>query len=457
MTIKSMKNTFLCQTEKSKSSVNFLDLSSSSSPPVVDGVCFDPTSEDDHHLYKRRRTDKKCHFVPTNANGNKNMSTNRNVIKSTTDGNERKSTTKSSATFGDISPRVQKFGEAIIVPSDGEVSKSETNIVEYATKYKDPAEASKRSSWKNSPVSLSTVVDRKSISISSRPSYINHKVEDSRDCSLSDTESFMELTSREVCISLLERDIVLIEKSELSSTSATLTHDDNESKTLFACKSCGSFEDPCRMLICDCCEEAFHLLCCHRRIKKIPDNNWYCLDCSRKKPKKQREMLPSAEGSAKHIQRPLRVLRSKGDMLMNGEPYDTQVRIGRNFQAEVPEWSGPISGDDYFVEPAELDATEMTNLSLQLSLRREDKKISIGNWIQCQEVLDSGAICGKWRRAPLFLVQSSDWDCSCSVLWDPIHADCAVPQELDTAEVLEQLNYINKLKLRLDSYKQKKP
>ncbi|XP_044956323.1 uncharacterized protein LOC123407282 isoform X4 [Hordeum vulgare subsp. vulgare] len=455
MTIKSMKNTFLCQTEKSKSSVNFLDLSSSSSPPVVDGVCFDPTSEDDHHLYKRRRTDKKCHFVPTNANGNKNMSTNRNVIKSTTDGNERKSTTKSSATFGDISPRVQKFGEAIIVPSDGEVSKSETNIVEYATKYKDPAEASKRSSWKNSPVSLSTVVDRKSISISSRPSYINHKVEDSRDCSLSDTESFMELTSREVCISLLERDIVLIEKSELSSTSATLTHDDNESKTLFACKSCGSFEDPCRMLICDCCEEAFHLLCCHRRIKKIPDNNWYCLDCSRKKPKKQREMLPSAEGSAKHIQRPLRVLRSKGDMLMNGEPYDTQVRIGRNFQAEVPEWSGPISGDDYFVEPAELDATEMTNLSL--SLRREDKKISIGNWIQCQEVLDSGAICGKWRRAPLFLVQSSDWDCSCSVLWDPIHADCAVPQELDTAEVLEQLNYINKLKLRLDSYKQKKP
>jgi hypothetical protein len=30
-------------------------------------------------------------------------------------------------------------------------------------------------------------------------------------------------------------------------------------------------------------------------------------------------------------------------MLMNPEPYDTQVRIGGNFQAEVPEWSGPIS------------------------------------------------------------------------------------------------------------------
>ena len=98
----------------------------------------------------------------------------------------------------------------------------------------------------------------------------------------------------------------------------------------------------------------------------------------------------------------------------------------------------------------------------------QDKKTSIGNWIQCREVLDTGVACGKWRRytlhskwllflysydcayttmlthnvtyvyafftawtfgrAPLFVVQSSNWDCSCSVIWDPIHADCAVPQ-----------------------------
>jgi hypothetical protein len=87
------------------------------------------------------------------------------------------------------------------------------------------------------------------------------------------------------------------------------------------------------------------------------------------------------------------------------------------------------SSDDHFVEPSELDATEMTSPSVGLSTlwtcltiinkrvsghfqpclltvvlylqwpqRREDKKSSIGNWIQCQEVLDTGAICGKWRR-----------------------------------------------------------
>lgn len=31
-------------------------------------------------------------------------------------------------------------------------------------------------------------------------------------------------------------------------------------------------------------------------------------------------------------------------------------------------------------------------------------------------------------RAPLFTDQSEDWDCSCAIQWDPIRADCVVPQ-----------------------------
>ncbi|KAM0917478.1 hypothetical protein ACQ4PT_009488 [Festuca glaucescens] len=428
---RSMKNLFLCQKKKLKSSLNSSDLSSSLNLLAVDDVCYVPSSEDYHDLYKGRKTAKKCDFLPTS-------------------GNAIKKTNRSFTTFGDNLPPVQNCsGKSLIISSNVEVPKSETNFVECTTKYIDPREASKESIWKNSSESLSNVDDRNSISISSMPSYINDKAKDATECSSSDTnvtKPFTELTSsRKLCISMLKRDIILIEKSEWSSTSTTLSHDDNESNTLFACERCGSLEDPCRMLICDCCEGAFHLHCCHRRIKKIPDKEWYCLDCSRKKHKRKREMLPSAKDeSAKHIQRPHRGLGSIRDMLMNPEPYDTQVRIGGNFQAEVPEWSGPIScSDDHFVEPSELDATEMTSPSWPQ--RREDKKSSIGNWIQCQEVLDTGAICGKWRRAPLFVVQSSNWDCSCSVLWDPIHADCAVPQELGTDEVLEQLKYINKV------------
>ncbi|CAM0879641.1 unnamed protein product [Alopecurus aequalis] len=437
---RSLKNLLLCWKKKSKSSMNSLDLSSSSSMLAINDICYLPASEDRQDLYKRRKIDKECDFFLTN-------------------GNATKKTTKSFTTFGNNSPRAQICsGKSFIVPSNVEASKLETNFVECTTNYKDRGDASKDNIWKNSSGSLSNVDDSNSISISSMPSYINDKINDAMECSSSDTKAtkpFTELTSpRKLCIYMLKRDIIPIEMSERSSASTTLTHDDNESNTLFACERCGSLEDPCRMLICDCCEGAFHLHCCHRRIKKIPDKEWYCLDCSRKKPKRQREMLPSTKGgSDKHIHRPRQGLGSIGAMLMSTEPYETQVRIGRNFQAEVPEWSGPISCDDHFMEPSEPDATEMTSPSW--TEKREDKKSSIGNWIQCQEVLDAGAICGKWRRAPLFVVQSSDWDCSCSVQWDPIHADCAVPQELGTDEVLQQLKYIDKLKKRLDSRKQK--
>jgi len=33
-------------------------------------------------------------------------------------------------------------------------------------------------------------------------------------------------------------------------------------------------------------------------------------------------------------------------------------------------------------------------------------------------------------RAPLFEVQTDSWECFCSILWDPAHADCAVRQLL---------------------------
>ncbi|XP_014757597.1 uncharacterized protein LOC100831907 isoform X3 [Brachypodium distachyon] len=429
---RSRENLSLCQKKKFKPSTNSSDLSSSSSLLSVDSVCSVPASEDGHNLFKRRKIAKECNFLLTN-------------------GNVRESRTRSFTTFGDNSLLIQNGGgRSLTVPSNVQVSKYGANIDEYTTEYKEPREASKGSICKNSSGSLSDVDDRNSISISSMPSYLNHKTKDARDCSLSNTIATKQVpvtdltSSRELCISMPKRDIP-IEMSELSNASTTITHDDNERNPLFACKRCGSLEDPCQMLICDCCEGAFHLQCCQRRIKKIPDKEWFCLDCSRKNPKRQ--ALPSRkDGSLKHIERPRRGLCSIGDMLMNAKPYETQVRIGRDFQAEVPEWSGRIScSDDDFVEPSEIDATEITSVDLQQSSRCKDKKKSIGNWIQCQEVLDTGVVCGKWRRAPLFVVQSSNWDCSCSVLWDPIHADCAVPQELETDKVLEQLQYINKV------------
>lgn len=36
-------------------------------------------------------------------------------------------------------------------------------------------------------------------------------------------------------------------------------------------------------------------------------------------------------------------------------------------------------------------------------------------------------------RAPLSVVQTDDWDCSFALPWDPIYADCAVPQVNDAS------------------------
>ncbi|KAG8081992.1 hypothetical protein GUJ93_ZPchr0014g47636 [Zizania palustris] len=89
-------------------------------------------------------------------------------------------------------------------------------------------------------------------------------------------------------------------------------------------------------------------------------------------------------------------------MLKDTEPYVTGVRIGRDFQVEVPEWSGPTSsGNAYFEEPSKFDPTFLTKLNW-LETNNKNRS-SIGNWIQCREVLSAGdsdkpVVCGKWRR-----------------------------------------------------------
>ncbi|KAG0515477.1 hypothetical protein BDA96_10G282200 [Sorghum bicolor] len=402
----------LCWKKEFRSSViKIVDSSLNSSLMPVDSICSIPASEDGFNLSKRRKMDEECDHLLTN-------------------GNMRDGSTTNFTTIGYISsPEHNTDGQSCMVNSNAEFS------------------AGSRSNVNNGQPSSS----------SSAPSYISQSIRNAWECSLPDTNTakpVTELTSaRDLCISIL---ICPAKDSELSRTSSTIDCDDNLISPLFECMKCGLMEDPSKMLICDCCEGAFHLLCCNPRVKKIPEEEWYCLACKKKKPKRQRGKLTNPKvKSSKDIERPRRGLGPIREMLVDSESYESDVRIGSKFQAEVPEWSGPISSrEDQFAEPTELDPSKTTTLGCLEQF--EDKKTTIGNWIQCREVLDTGVICGKWRRAPLFVVQSSDWDCSCSVVWDPFHADCAVPQELETAEVREQLKYINKLKSRLGDSNQKR-
>lgn len=140
-------------------------------------------------------------------------------------------------------------------------------------------------------------------------------------------------------------------------------------------------------------------------------------------------------------------------MLEDKKPFKSNVRVGSEFQAVVPEWNGPVIDETYSAgEPLEISVVE----NLHDSHRKRPLMISsIGNWLQCREIVDRSreeveeTICGKWRRAPLFEVQTDEFECFDCILWDPYHADCAVAQELDTDEVMKQLKYIEMLRPRL--------
>lgn len=215
-----------------------------------------------------------------------------------------------------------------------------------------------------------------------------------------------------------------------------------------ACQICNLMGNSSNMLICDLCEKACHLHCCNEKTPLRED--WYCRTCSRNRQR------PSPDASCgNHFgitgQCQRRMLRLELGpilfMLSDTEPYTSKVRIGRSFQAEVPEWPAtPSESEDHFGEPINLD------MEHPAVLRAGDIKShtldSIGNWVQCRDKHGCGAICGKWRRAPLFVQQTDDWDCSCSVSWDPYHADCYVPQELETEEILKQVKYIELMKSR---------
>ncbi|KAF7825918.1 PHD and RING finger domain-containing protein 1 [Senna tora] len=271
-----------------------------------------------------------------------------------------------------------------------------------------------------------------------------------------------DLSAKDFCIKILRSHGLLGGDSHANNVGEAATA--GNSSYSRSCKICDHSDGSLNMLICDHCEEAFHPSCCIPRLKKFPVDDWFCHSCQKRKQKILKEMIirnsPAIESEMDIF----------GDASVNGglspillmlndsEPNRTGVRVGKGFQAEVPDWSGPTrSDDDDLAEPLEINPSEFTSL-LEGNIRKPTRLSSIGNWLQCQEVVDrvNGTICGKWRRAPLFEVQTDDWECFCAIHWDPAHADCAVPQELETDEVLKQLKYIEMLRPRL-SARPKKP
>ncbi|XP_055804881.1 uncharacterized protein LOC129873739 [Solanum dulcamara] len=261
------------------------------------------------------------------------------------------------------------------------------------------------------------------------------------------------MPEKAICAAIL-RGYGLLERVVVTELRVSTEDSDTSSDIccLISCKACDCSEATVNMLLCDNCDDAYHLSCCNPCITEVPQDEWFCQTCLIKKQQLLEKSSCNESSSNSH---------SEGEsgptalMLKDTGIYRTCVRIGNNFQAEIPDWKGPVTDEvDCSGEPFEISPSE--SLCLRERSSNKDLRISsIGNWLQCRQVIEGfgecldGSICGKWRRAPLFEVQTDDWECFCSVLWDPTQADCAVPQELETEEVLKQLKYIEMLKPRL--------
>ncbi|XP_020522588.1 uncharacterized protein LOC18433671 isoform X2 [Amborella trichopoda] len=283
---------------------------------------------------------------------------------------------------------------------------------------------------------------------------INPEVSEAGECSSSGNKTNKSSgkcdPEKQRIISILQMHGLL---GQLWSEESSISPDDvGDNTCMQQCKVCGVTEKSSKLLICDECEEAFHMLCCNPRVNRIPVEVWFCQQCKRQRKRslgrKLRSSSPSSSDEMLFEMKDVPVRRPNPltFMFKDTEPYTTQVRIGEEFQAEVPEWSGPISADPD--NPFMGTPLESAHLDCLIDKRGKNGHsivtASVGNWLQCRATsCDGDAMsCGKWRRAPLYETQTDDWDCSCAVRWDPTHADCAVPQELSTNEVLGHLKYI---------------
>ncbi|KAK6152197.1 hypothetical protein DH2020_014832 [Rehmannia glutinosa] len=225
--------------------------------------------------------------------------------------------------------------------------------------------------------------------------------DDAGECSSSVALIDEEISARDICISILRSQGLLDKvwnRQDRASTENTGVSSDNYCSK--SCKVCEHMESTLNMLICDNCEDAFHISCYNPHITIIPVGEWLCSSCLKKKHK----ILKDTDIGRNRYSASEGELGSLEFMLRDTEPYMSRVRIGDEFQANVPDRCGPIDEEcDLLGDPLETDPSNNINMQECDSIKRL-KLSSIGNWLQCREVIEGigegvdGTICGKWRR-----------------------------------------------------------
>lgn len=115
------------------------------------------------------------------------------------------------------------------------------------------------------------------------------------------------------------------------------------------CRVCGEREDATSSLICDSCDEVFHMACINVRMKIVPRvDEWLCRPCKKKrKMSKENDQADFDHGAAaaepKDWWRDDSVIgRVERELLRMNNGRRMKVRLGPKFQADVPDWAGVV-------------------------------------------------------------------------------------------------------------------
>jgi hypothetical protein len=181
---------------------------------------------------------------------------------------------------------------------------------------------------------------------------IETEMDDTGECSSSSVIAMdvarEDLTEKDFCINILRTHGFLrgdtLANNVVSVEDAVTTDSNCCSRS---CKICGHLDSSLKMLLCDHCEDSYHPSCYSQRLKKIPMDKWFCHSCLNKRHKILKDTITKSPGINSEM-RNCRTTSAKDEMspillmLRDTEPYTTDVRVGKGFQATVLDWSGPV-------------------------------------------------------------------------------------------------------------------
>ncbi|GKA80101.1 zinc finger, CW-type containing protein [Tanacetum coccineum] len=159
--------------------------------------------------------------------------------------------------------------------------------------------------------------------------FLKQQVDDVGECS----SSGIVISETNSCFEFLKQHGVL-ERIISTRSKKTACYEKNLS-CLKSCKVCDRMKTTLKMVICDLCEESFHMSCCSPPVKKVPVGDWFCHSCSKKKLEKSKGA--SSRKLSEDYVGPIT------SMLRDAKPYTSNVRVGEDFQVEVQDWSGPLT------------------------------------------------------------------------------------------------------------------